>query len=104
MPKPSPDFTRSKASEFEHLVQHSIESFDRLAAQARQQPMPPRQALFLAEELLSHGHPDTLRLTALLTQNPHRDVVERGVLLEKCFHQLRAQLHIEDVDRKQIVR
>jgi hypothetical protein len=63
-----------------------------------------RQALSLAEELLSHGHPDTPRLTALLRQNPHRDVVRHGVLLEKCFEQLRARLHIEDVDRRQIVR
>jgi len=66
--------------------------------------MPPRQALLLAEELVSHGHPEALRLTALLLQNPHRDVVERGISLEKCFHHMRAQLHVEDVDRKQIVR
>ena len=104
MPKALPDLTRSKGFEFENLVQHTIEGFDRLAAQARQQPIPPRQALFLAEELLSHGHPDTLRLTALLRQNPHHDVVEWSVSLERCFHQLRAQLHVEDIDRKQIVR
>jgi hypothetical protein len=104
MPKHSPAVTKASGLKFEHPVQHTIESFDRLAAQARQQPMPPRQALSLVEELLSHGHPDTPRLTALLRHNPHRDVVKHGALLEKCFDQLRGQLHVEEVDRKQVVR
>jgi hypothetical protein len=104
MPKSSPSGSKPKGLKFEHQVQHTIESFDRLTSLARQPLTSPRHALSLAEELLSHGHPDTLKVTALLRQNPHRDVVRRGIMLEKCFDQLRARLHVEEVDRKHIVR
>ena len=40
----------------------------------------------------------------MLRQNPHRDVVKHAVLLEKCFEQMRARLHVEKLDRKQVVR
>jgi hypothetical protein len=104
MPKPSRDSTKGDGFSFENPVQHTIESFDRLTAQARQQAIPSRDVLMLAEELLSHGHPDTPRMTALLRQNPHRDIVAHADLLDRCFGQLRAHLHIEDVGRNQIVR
>jgi hypothetical protein len=104
VPKHSPDSSRARALQFEHPQQHSLEGFDRFAAQARQQPIAPRAALTLADQMLSHGHPDTLRVSALLKQNPHRDVVATGVMLEKCFAELRRRLHVEDLDRKQIVR
>jgi pimeloyl-ACP methyl ester carboxylesterase len=104
MPKPSPRLGKTTALQFEHPQQHSVEAFDRCAMQARQSPLTPRDALVLAEFMLSHGHPDTLRVNAVLKQNPHRDVVAVGVVIEKCFHNLRRQLRVEDVDRKQIVR
>ncbi len=104
MPKHSPALPKANGLKFEHALQHTIEGFDRLSVQAKQQPLPPRHVLVLAEALLSHGHPDTPRLIALLRQTPHRDIVKRSVLLEKCFDRLRARLHVEEVDRKQIVR
>ncbi len=103
-PKPPRDFARDDVFDFENLVQHTIETFDRLTGLARKEPMDPRMAVFLAEELLSHGHPDTLRLTALLKQHPHRDAVAFAHRIERCFGHLRAQLRIEDVSRNQIVR
>jgi hypothetical protein len=103
MAKPFSASARANGLRFEHALQHTLDGFDRLTAQA-QQPMSPRQALNLAEELLSHGHPDTPRVTALLRQNPHRDVVRRAVLLDRCFEQLRARFHVEDVDRRHVVR
>jgi hypothetical protein len=102
--KQSMAFNKAKPFQFEHEHQHRLEGFDRLAAQARQTGMTQRDVLMLAEEMLSHGHPDTLRVTARLKESPHRDAVAHGVMLEKCFDQLRRRLHVEDVDRKQIVR
>jgi hypothetical protein len=104
MPKPSPVLANARLFHFEHAQQHTLDGYDWLAGQARQQPMSSGAVLMLAEEMLSHGHPDTLRLTALLKQNPHRDAVAQGEMLENCFHQLRQHLHVENVDRKQIVR
>ena len=104
MAKTLPRFGKTPSLQFEHPQQHTLEGFDRLAAQAKQDHIPPRVALVLAEELLSHGHPDTPRATALLRQNPHRDAVALGVRLERCFDELRRQLHVENVDRKQVVR
>ncbi len=101
MPKHSPAF---RPFDFEHPQQHTLDGFDRLAAKARQEVMTARDVLMLADEMLSHGHPDTLRVTARLKENPHRDVVAEGVLLEKCFGELRRQFHVEEIDRKQIVR
>ncbi len=104
MPKHSPRPGNAEGLQFEHPQQHTIEGFDRLTTQARQTEITPRAALMLADQMLSHGHPDTLRVNALLKQNPHRDAVAAAVVIEKCFHELRRQLHVEDVARKQIVR
>jgi hypothetical protein len=104
MARPEVAFSKSRPFHFEHPQQHTLDGFDRLAAQARQDGLKQREALLLAEEMLSHGHPDMLRMTARLKENPHRDVVAQGVMLEKCFAALRRRLHVEDVDRKQIVR
>ena len=104
MAKQTIAFNRAKPFHFEHDQQHTLDGFDRLAAQARQEGQRQRDALILAEEMLSHGHPDTLRFTAKLKENPHRDAVAHGMMLEKCFGELRRRLHVETIDRKQIVR
>jgi hypothetical protein len=104
MAKPPPRFAKADVLQFEHPVQHTIEAFDRLPAQVRQPQITPREALLLAEEMLSHGHPDVLLLTGLLRQNPHRDAVRRGIVLETCLERLRQQLHVEALDRKLLVR
>jgi hypothetical protein len=89
--------------QLEHEYQHTLEDFDRLAARVGKYESQ-RDVLKLADQMLSHGHPDTPLVTALLRQNPHRDVVALGTRLEKCFHHLREKLHVEDLDRKQLVR
>ena len=94
----------AKPLDFEHPYQHTLEAFDRLSTQARQDKIAPRDALKLAGEMLSHGHPDMLRVTAQLKENPHRDIVAVGVLLEKIFEQLRRRIHIEGLNRKQLAR
>jgi hypothetical protein len=75
-----------------------------MSALARQERLSSLEVLNLADDLLSHGHPDTLRMTGLLRSYPHRDAVAHGVRLEKCFAQLRARLRIEAMDRKHLVR
>jgi hypothetical protein len=104
MRKRSPDFTRDDSFDFENFCQHTIQNFDRLEGLAKRQPETPRDALLLGQELLSHGHPDTPRWIALLRKYPHRDVAQFADVMEQCFVRMRAQLHVEDVSRNQLVR
>ena len=97
-------FANRTAMQFEHVTQHTLEVFDRIGARVKQAPIPPRELLFLAQDMLSHGHPDTLTATGLLKQNPHRDVIDHAMLLERCFHRLRQALRVEELDRKHLVR
>lgn len=97
-------FVKRASMQFEHVTQHSLEVFDRIGARAKREDIPPRELLFLAQDMLSHGHPDTLRATAMLKQNPHRDVVDHAMLLERCFHRIRQAFRVEELDRKHLVR
>ncbi len=104
MSQPLPRPGTNKSLELDHPVQHTMESLDKIATMAKLDELSPRQGVFLAEEMVAHGHSGPMRLISQLLQHPSRDFRDYAVVLEKCFENVRKHYRLEDVDRTRIVR
>ena len=90
--------------DFDHLVQHSVESLRRIEDMAKWERMGPRQAIFLAEEMVAHGHLGALPLIGQLQQHPGHAFRDYAMVLERCHRIVRERYRLEEVDRTRIVR
>ena len=83
---------------FEHALQHTKEKLAELELMLRAPELPLRQALFLAQELVAHGHRQAdVPLRQLRAQSGHADVQAYCTLLEQAWQNLRRHFELESV-------
>ena len=88
---------------FEHALQHKREDIAQLEALLRQQEIPLRQALFLAQELVAHGHGQASHPISLLqAQSRHADVQAFCVMLDRAWRNLRQHFQLEAVPERHV--
>ena len=104
MLKPLPRPGTITTMEFDHLIQHSIESLQSIERVAKRETLAAREARYLAEEMVAHGHRDAMRPIRQLQEHPGRQFREYADVLENCFRHLREHFRLEDVDRNRLVR
>lgn len=88
---------------FDDIHQHSIENLQQIEEMARAPGMSLRQALFVAEELVAHGHPAAAKPIALLQEmSRHRDVIAHAKILQKTYAEIRGNFHFEKLSQEVI--
>lgn len=87
--------------EFDHPDLHSIANLAALELSAMG-TIAPRQALYLATQLISHGHPRAEKMIDLLRNYArHRDVIAYVDRLEKSNNNLRRDYQLENLPENQ---
>lgn len=81
---------------FEHIQQHSLEGLLRIQNLARESHIPLQKALFVAEELVVHGHPAAgTPIAKLREMSRHRDVIAHADMLQRTHDKLRGFFKLE---------
>ena len=83
--------------EFKHGRQHSPAMLDEFKRLLAQDAWPMRQALVLADELVSHAHPAAERVINQLKQARHPNAVALAHRLDQCQHRLRQYFQLEKI-------
>lgn len=87
--------------EFENATQHSLANLAALE-KAMRGAIPPRKALYLATQLISHGHPRAPELISMLRgYSSHRDVCAYVDMLERCYRNVRRHYQLENLPESQ---
>ena len=87
--------------EFDNPTQHSIANLTALERRVSG-VVPPRQALYLASQLISHGHRSAQPMIDLLRGYArHRDVISHVEMLERCNRNLRRHYQLENLPGNQ---